>query len=115
VIKVQASFVAAIPHGHHVTVFALEIQGLFSSEFSPTKQVIICDDDTRVVYANRGIGGEDFFYHSLELGPDSPFRISPTLPPLRGRVVACTVRTDSGSTVYNETTLLIEPDQQPYR
>ncbi|MGZ3417499.1 MAG: hypothetical protein ACXVEF_27380 [Polyangiales bacterium] len=66
------------------------------AQFSPTKQMIVCDDDTRVVYTSRSIGGSNLFYDSIQFAPDSSFRVSPVLPPLRGRVVGCTVRTDNG-------------------
>jgi hypothetical protein len=110
-VRVNVGFAAAIPVGHHVTVLPLEMRSLFSGDYSPSKAFILCDDDTRVVYTARGVGSESMTYESIHFDPDSPFRISASVPPLRGRVVSCLVRQDSGDSVYNETILGVEPDR----
>lgn len=113
-VRLTLSFLAPIPVGHHVTAIALELR-VSDSNFIPIKNRVVCDDDTRVVWAPHGVGAETMTYESLHFPPDSSFRASPTVPPLRGRVTSCVVWSDSGERIDNKTVLGIEPDPTGYR
>ncbi len=115
-IRVVLDFSAPIPIGHHVTAIPLETRALlgFGADWVPSRLMILCDDDTRIVYTTRGVGSETMTYESLTLADDSPVRFAP-VPPLRGIVRSCVVRSDSGDTVYNQTILVVEPDPAGYR
>lgn len=113
-VRVTLSFLAPIPVGHHVTALPLELR-VTESNFIPIKNLIVCDDDTRVVWAPRGVGDETMTYESLHFPPNSSFRVSPTIAPLRGRVTSCVVRSEGGERVELETVLGVEPDPAGYR
>jgi len=115
-VRVTLDFFAPIPIGHHVTAIPLETRAFLGlgSDWVPSRLMILCDDDTRVVYTTRGIGSETMTYESLTLADDSPVRFAP-MPPLRGHVRSCVVRSDSGDTVYMQTILEVEPDPTGYR
>lgn len=116
-VRLTLEFLAPIPVGNHVTALPLESRALlgFGGEnWLPSRLMILCDDDTRVVYTARGVGSDTMTYDSITFPPDSNLRLAQT-PPLRGRVRACVVRSDSGDTVQMQTILVVEPDPAGYR
>lgn len=113
-VRVSLRFLAPIPVGHHVTVLPLEMR-VTETNFIPIKNPIVCDDETRVVWAPHGVGAETMTYESIHFAPDSSFRVSQTVAPLRGRVTSCVVRSEGGERVELETVLGVEPDPGGYR
>jgi hypothetical protein len=111
-VRIDVPVYAPIPVGHRVSVLYLKYRGiqLFGGEsrWEPAKQVVVCDESTRIVYADR----------SIQLHPESTYeqlafetermRFSQVRPPLRGTVTSCVVLTDSGDSVYLHTLLGIE-------
>lgn len=107
-VRVSLTFLAAVPVGHHVTAIALEVRSLFDAGYKPSQEVILCDDDTRIVYAAYGVGTDAMTYETIHFPPSGNYRISPVVPPLRGRVTSCVVLSGSDSAV---TVLMVEPDR----
>jgi hypothetical protein len=120
-IRVDASCIAPVPVGHRVTVLAVDYLvtplAIFTTptpgrwEVSP--HVIVCDEDTRVVYADvTSQLHDDATYEQITFkSPER--RISQLVAPLRGVVRACTVLTDNGDQTYMRTLLNVEPDPAP--
>ncbi len=116
-VRVRIELMAPIPVGHHVTVYALEQRQehfVAPTSWEPSPHSIACDDDAHIVYTDRFVGDEALSYGHLKLPEDHRYRIS-LEPPIRGRVMACTVRTDRGDGILNTTTLQIELDLEGYR
>ena len=118
-LRIELEILAPIPVGHHVTAIPLERKQLLDfsggDNWLPTSQMIVCDDDTRIVYTARGVGSATMTYEAIAFDHDSSVRVSRALAPLRGRVVSCVVRTDWGDNVTMGTVLTIEPDPVGYR
>lgn len=115
-VRLTLPFLAPIPVGNHITALPLETRVLLDfggDNWIPSRSMIVCDDDTRVVYTTRGIGSDAMTYESITLDGGS-IRIAQT-PPLRGRVRGCVVRSDSGERIQMETVLVVEPDPVGYR
>ncbi len=104
---------APIPVGHHASVIALEscatLLSLFGArpaeEWKPLTDVVVCDEDTRVIYAARGIGlhPEATYEHIRFSAPTT--RVSLSQPLRRGRVTSCQALSDRGEHVWFQTML----------
>lgn len=110
--------VAPIPVGHRVTVLALDWFGsgiaLFTggqpAQWQLSKKILVCDENTRIVYAERGTPLSDDATYEQIVFRDGSFRISQAVAPLRGTVRSCVVITDNGDNNYMRTLLGVEPD-----
>jgi hypothetical protein len=120
-IRVEASCIAPVPVGHRVTILAVDALVTPIAIFSPStpvhwevsKHVIVCDEDTRIVYADvTSQLHDDATYDQLTF-KRAERRISQLVAPLRGVVRACTVITDNGDQTYMRTLLHVEPDPAP--
>ncbi|MFO0559261.1 MAG: hypothetical protein U0269_14695 [Polyangiales bacterium] len=121
IIRVDAPFIAPVPVGHRVTVLALDwfatpialFGGGQPGQWQVSKKIIVCDENTRIVYAEKSTPlSDDASYEQLTFR-DGSFRISQSVAPLRGVVRSCIVQSDHGDNVYNRTLLNVEPDAAP--
>jgi hypothetical protein len=107
---------APIPVGHHVSVVPLEscasllalLGATRAPEWRPIADVVLCDEDTHVLYAARGVGlhPEATYEHIAFEG--QTMRVSLSQPLRRGRVVSCTALSDRGERVFFQTLLGVE-------
>jgi hypothetical protein len=108
---------APIPVGHRVTVIALEahhtpigalLGGAQAGQWFAIPDVVVCDEDTRIVYADRSAGlHPQATYERISFSTPSR-RMSLGQPPRRGRVVSCVVLTDHGERLFLQTLLGLE-------
>ena len=117
-VLVDLAFLAPIPVGHRVTVLPLEAYETPLTLFGPTppgswkpiEQLLVCDEDTRILYADRIIGlHPEASYEHIRFVDDTR-RVSASQPPLRGRVVSCVALSDHGETSYLRTLLGVVRD-----
>lgn len=120
-IRIDASCIAPVPVGHRVTVLAVDALvtplAIFTAatpgHWEVSKHVIVCDEDTRIVYADvTSQLREDATYEQITF-KSAERRISQLVAPLRGVVRACTVITDNGDQTYMRTVLHVEPAPTP--
>ena len=117
VIRLELSVFAPVPVGHRVSVVYVDLYSmpLFGGEgaWSPMSQVLVCDETTKIIYADRSAGVHlDATYEHLQFTSDK-IRVSLTKPPLRGAVVSCLALCDHGETVYFRTVLGIDTPTAP--
>lgn len=113
--KLEVPVIAPIPVGHHVTVFRLERANerlLGGTEWVEHEMMIVCDDDTRIVYTGRFVPAESLRYDAIRLD-QTRCRIAAN--PVRGVVTACAVLTDHGDGVAMKTLFELELDSGTYR
>jgi hypothetical protein len=110
---VEVPLVAPIPVGHRVSIVTMEHRALAlfgppPDEWHTSTAPIVCDEDTRVIYAtiSAGLSPESTYERILFKTADR--RVSPTVPIVRGVVTSCVVLTDSGDSVYMKTVLHLD-------
>ena len=117
-VLVELQFVAPIPVGHLVSLVSVEqltspLSSLFgggtSGQWNPMPGLIACDEDTRIIYADRNLGLRPESTYEQVLFTDDTLRLSTVRAPLRGRVTSCLVLSDHGERVYLRTMLGLEP------
>lgn len=120
-IRVDASCIAPVPVGHRVTILAVDYLvtplAIFTAptpgRWEVSKNVIVCDEDTRVVYADVTSELHDDATYERIIFKSAERRISQLVAPLRGTVRSCTVLTDNGDQTYMRTLLNVDPITDP--
>jgi len=111
-IRLELRVYAPIPVGHRVTVLFLEryLKHLLGSggEWAKSDHVLVCDETTRVIYADQAGGLDEASTYEKLLFVNDAVRISTIEPAVRGTVASCLALSDNGDTVRFKTVLGID-------